>query len=321
MSPRMQVGQFPASAANSLIEGYCDDFVALAVILAQTLEQVSMRGISLERSRPSLSRIENGMRELAEAIHEMIERGQVSSAFSSVLGKDPPAAPPPAPAPAAAAPAQAPAANQSQPMPSPRAPAARAEAPPSAAAPRAKPASPVSATRSPSPPPVQPPAAPTTPAAPARARADSVLVPVFRDLACKGRTGTLYVQIGDETLGFELASGCIQLTASDRPPAGERIGELLVAVGACSHERIAGAMAKADPGTGPSLGDRLVKAGVVSNAQLVAALEQQVRRRFVRACEAQRPSHEFVDGECLQGDGRICIAVSSLLPGRSPGTA
>ena len=36
----MQVGQFPASAANSLIQGYCDDFVSLAAVLAQTLEQI-----------------------------------------------------------------------------------------------------------------------------------------------------------------------------------------------------------------------------------------------------------------------------------------
>ena len=33
------MGHFPASAANSLIEGYCDDFVSLAAILAQTLER------------------------------------------------------------------------------------------------------------------------------------------------------------------------------------------------------------------------------------------------------------------------------------------
>src|SRR5688572_29518403 len=75
----MQVGHFPASAASSLIQGYCDDFVSLATILAQTLEQVSMRGISLEHSRPPLQRIEKGMRELADAIRELLDRGHTAA--------------------------------------------------------------------------------------------------------------------------------------------------------------------------------------------------------------------------------------------------
>lgn len=81
----MQVGQFPASAANSLIQGYCDDFVSLAAILAQTLEQVSMRGLNFDGSRPSLQRIENGMRNLAEAIHDLLERGKVPTELSASL--------------------------------------------------------------------------------------------------------------------------------------------------------------------------------------------------------------------------------------------
>lgn len=84
----MQVGQFPASAANSLIQGYCDDFVSLAAILAQTLEQVSMRGIPIAGSRPALERIENGMRDLAAAIHDLLERGAPTSDRSRATGKD-----------------------------------------------------------------------------------------------------------------------------------------------------------------------------------------------------------------------------------------
>jgi hypothetical protein len=73
-SPRMQVAQFPAAAANSLIEGYCDDFISLAVVLAQTLEQVSMRNIDISRSSEHLSRIESGMRGLSQAIQELLQR-------------------------------------------------------------------------------------------------------------------------------------------------------------------------------------------------------------------------------------------------------
>jgi hypothetical protein len=70
----MQVGQFPASAASSLIEGYCEDFVGLAAILAQTLEQVVMRQLDIEKCRPALNRTEKGMRDLADAIRELLDK-------------------------------------------------------------------------------------------------------------------------------------------------------------------------------------------------------------------------------------------------------
>lgn len=56
----MQVAQFPAAAVSSLIDGYCSNFIELASVLAQTLEQVSMRGIDIQHSRGDLERIEAG---------------------------------------------------------------------------------------------------------------------------------------------------------------------------------------------------------------------------------------------------------------------
>ncbi len=58
----------PASAASTLVEGYCGDFIQLSASLAQTLEQVSMRNLPLGASRGSLERVEQGMRELSDAI-------------------------------------------------------------------------------------------------------------------------------------------------------------------------------------------------------------------------------------------------------------
>ena len=63
---------FPSSAASSLVSGYCDDFVALAATMAQTLEQVAMRNLPLGDNRRSLDRVEKGMRELADAIRSML---------------------------------------------------------------------------------------------------------------------------------------------------------------------------------------------------------------------------------------------------------
>ncbi|MCC7395786.1 MAG: DUF4388 domain-containing protein [Planctomycetes bacterium] len=98
----MQVAQFPASAANSLIEGYCDDFVSLAAVLAQTLEQVTMRGITLSTSRAPLERIETGMRQLADAIQDLLQRQPAKPARAAPGPTPMPGAaptPPPAPVP------------------------------------------------------------------------------------------------------------------------------------------------------------------------------------------------------------------------------
>lgn len=70
----MHDGQISAATANSLVQGYCDDFVALAAVLAQTLEQTSMRSVDLRPSHPSLLRIEQGMRDLADAIRDLMAK-------------------------------------------------------------------------------------------------------------------------------------------------------------------------------------------------------------------------------------------------------
>ena len=62
-----------AGAMGSLVEGYCDEFVKLAASLAQTLEQASMRNVSLADHRPSLQRVERGMRALADAIGSLLD--------------------------------------------------------------------------------------------------------------------------------------------------------------------------------------------------------------------------------------------------------
>lgn len=98
---------FPASAASTLVEGYCGDFIQLSASLAQTLEQVSMRKLSLGASRSSLERVEQGMRELSDAIAILLrttEEGggarQTDSSLRPVTG-----APAAGPTPAASRPA------------------------------------------------------------------------------------------------------------------------------------------------------------------------------------------------------------------------
>jgi hypothetical protein len=78
----MQVGQFPASAANSLIDGYCEDYQSLAALLTQTLEQVSERGIDIRGSALRLIEIEQEMRKLADKIGEIVNNGHLTKECS-----------------------------------------------------------------------------------------------------------------------------------------------------------------------------------------------------------------------------------------------
>lgn len=411
----MQVGQFPASAANSLIEGYCDDFVSLAAILAQTLEQVSMRGLNYDASRTSLQRIERGMRDLADAIGEMLNReagGRSAAAAApapqptaSAPSPPPPPAPSPAPLPdladddfdlemptgVADDEAKPQASRPAAPTPVAEAGGPNADAPPARTgaptppwlrqerewttppaaepstkslenlwAPKARPGRPAPAAR-PTPPP--PPPAPTTPPAPpvspavarppasgpgsgattgsqpfgptpprgiqapplsqaARQRRQNdtlkgsnqtmPLASVFQFLGRTRKSGTMHVHVDGETMAFELVAGCIQFTASDRCPNSERLGELLVELGSTSREAIAPLLERVGVSSGDRLGKLLVDNGVVSNGQVLEALELQVQRRFQRAANHAMANYEFEEGPRQTGDGRIRIAPSEL---------
>jgi len=417
----MQVGQFPASAANSLIEGYCDDFVSLAAILAQTLEQVSMRGIGFDASRPSLQRIEKGMRELADGIQEMLNRGSLTQKFENVLpqNKDRVATPPePAPAPAPSpmaqgplpprnaparvapntnaqpsrpAPTPAPAAPAPSPRPAageplrarsgPTAPSSTAPAPQTRTAPPAQP-TPTPAQPGPTPAPqrnatqptqplapaqatptastasgvapraTQPPAStpsqrppgagPATappPATPAPSRGAAApqppqptrragkpeglcgtarsmpLVSVFQFLGRTRKSGTLHVNLGEEIVAFEFVNGCIEFTASNQCPVNERLGELLVELGFCTRDRLAPVLAKVGVSSAHRLGHLVVEERIVSNGQVLEALEAQVLHRYHRVCQFPEAVYEFDPGPRAPGDGRIRIAPFELTMG------
>jgi hypothetical protein len=332
----MQVGQFPASAATALIDGYCDDFVSLASILAQTLEQVSIRGIKLDRSRESLERIERGMREMSEAIKELLERGQVTTDFEVTLGrekkeKDPPPVPSPAPAPAtappkAAAPSTAPTPTagpaRMAPMPgsSPARPdngAPSAASRPAVSRPSTTPKAPVPSAatprpRPPSPPPAKasaPNARPPAPAIPSATPFRSLL----ESLEQERRNGTLYVQAGQETLAFELVDGCITQTASDGIVADERLGDLLIEAGHCTREKLASVLSRLRPDEKHLIGEVLVREGMVANRHVIEALEKQVQRRLRRACTTANARFDFADGELMPDDGRVRVSPSAML--------
>ena len=359
--------QFPASAASSLIEGYCGDFVSLAAVLAQTLEQVSIRGIDIRASRAALERTERGMRQLADAIQELVagldsqppaaaptsnpyELADDDLAIPPTALRTAPAASPERPKSAPAAPANAPESTAAAeanrgtkksslrvdmrppelpPTPTP-APVATSPTPTPPATPTPTPTPPPAPTPStsstgsirttavapanrprPATGPIQRPAtaanpSPTAPPRPGQRReaakpegikGNSQSMPmlsVFQFLGRMRKVGTMKVTLPGEQILFELENGCISFTSTDQCPREERLGELLIEADACSRAQVDMVLAKVDAGSTELFGQLAIHESIVTKEQVVAALEEQVRRRFTRACRNPDATYEFL---------------------------
>ncbi|MCU0867871.1 MAG: hypothetical protein MUC36_29145 [Planctomycetes bacterium] len=383
--------QFPASAASSLIEGYCGDFVSLASVLAQTLEQVSIRNIDLGRSRASLERVERGMRQLADGIQELLQRSAPAAGATTpttetedddglldfttptpvatqqpatAAGTTPTSTQPPATQPQATqAPSNQPPATTStdkrarpasgslrvdmrppeqevlaeQPVPTPPVPPPAKSPEPSQSQARQRPGT---QGTTPPPAPATPPATPT-PAAPPRNETRVVAAPSNRPRAATGplpkaapapshpsrpgarregakpegikgnsqsmpllsvfqflgrlrKVGTMKVTLPGEEILFELENGCVSFTSSDHCPREERLGELLIETEACSRVDVDRVLAKVDAGSTELFGQLAIHENVVTKEQVLTALEEQVRRRFTRACRHPDATYEFL---------------------------
>lgn len=135
---------------------------------------------------------------------------------------------------------------------------------------------------------------------------------VFQFLGRMRKTGKMMVVLGQETLTFEFADGCIQLAGSDNSPVGERLGELLVERGCITRQAVAPLLAAADS-SDEQMGDLAIKHNLASNGQLLETLELQVQRRFARACESNTASYRFEECRMRPGDGRIRITPLELV--------
>ncbi|HEX6812224.1 MAG TPA: DUF4388 domain-containing protein [Planctomycetota bacterium] len=296
---------------NSLIEGYCDDFVSFASMLAQTLEQVSMRGLGFDESRESLERIERGMRDLAGAIHELLERG--TTQFEHLLRKEGDQQPP---ALGGKSPLRMTTNGQGKQKtrPAPLGPRPTTPVEPATTSTMASVgARPVAPRRTTTPAPN-----PATPAAnanqrePLRGTSQSMpVLSVFQFLGRTRKTGVMRVAMGSETLTFELVNGCIQLAISDNSPSTEQLGELLIERRVCTRERIGPLLTSANS-SNERLGSLLLQQKLVTNGQILEALEVQVQRRFTRACKHTNTSYQFDEGAPRPTDGRIRITPLEL---------
>lgn len=342
----MEAAQFPISAADSLIEGYCDDFISLASILAQTLEQVSMRAIDISNSTEHLQRIESGMRELSESIRDLIERGRVMTPGSGVLNRllesEPsmmqnaacadwlstdPTDPDPAGAEADSDPQSAATSTGQQGLREQRSKDLGLDLGDDGTPddPSASDRSNTQATADGRDTANDQPAGTTRPGErPSCLRGNNHGIPIMSVVQFVERmrkTGILTVNLRDETMTFEFEGGYMQGCRSSNPAPGDRLGDLLVKYANCDRGRLDAIMANAGSRTPAQIGEILVRSGLATDAQIMEALAMQAQLRFERASEAEDGDYEFVETPPKPTDGRMHIALSELASELQPQAA
>jgi len=274
---------FPPSAAASLVSGYCADFIDLAANMAQTLEQVTMRGLDIGDSSEQLARVERGMRALADAIQDAL--GKVGQMPQNAVAT---AATPKsviATKPAVAVAQPKPAAQQAARVTPPTAQPTANSAP--------KPANPYR---------VQVPSSATT------LQGSTETLPmrsVFQFLSRTRKNGVLHVSLDQEKVRFQFVDGCLVGTSSTQSPANEGLGNVLVELGFVAASEVAPIVKQHGDGK-QRLGATLVQMGRISHEQLAQAVELQTSRRFQRLVSCKKATYEF-HAESDQGEGGMRI--------------
>ncbi|MCC7172828.1 MAG: DUF4388 domain-containing protein [Planctomycetes bacterium] len=126
------------------------------------------------------------------------------------------------------------------------------------------------------------------------------------------KSGVLWVQSNGETFSIVLQDGVVVHAASDRSPAGLRLGEILVAQGALTQEQFSAFLARYRTAAG-KLGGVLEREEIVTRAQLSAALEYQVHRLFERLMAQDNATFVFTERPAESSDHRLRISVPMLL--------
>lgn len=126
------------------------------------------------------------------------------------------------------------------------------------------------------------------------------------------KSGLLWVTTARERFLLQLENGRIVYAQSDRPPAGARLGEILLARGALSSEELAAGLAAARAACQP-LGAWLLGANQVTSADLHAALTEQVQRVFNRMFAAPESTYQFEQGKRLARSEDVRLNVVQLL--------
>ncbi|MFN3243411.1 MAG: DUF4388 domain-containing protein [Planctomycetota bacterium] len=135
---------------------------------------------------------------------------------------------------------------------------------------------------------------------------------VFQFVERVRKSGTLTVQLTDELLTFEFDCGCVQSYGTDNPDKADRLGDLRIDFASSDPGRLADLIRGSEGRSHLQLGEQVVRAGLASSPDILNALEAQARRRYQRACDAVEAVYEFVEGRARRTDGRMRITPLEL---------
>ena len=125
-------------------------------------------------------------------------------------------------------------------------------------------------------------------------------------------SGTLGICTLGESFTIVLQSGRITHAASDKAPAGERLGDILVERGALSQKRLASFLLR-NRSSKRKLGEALILEEQVTEEELSGALQEQIRRLFIRLFESEDAAFEFTHGDCPEESVAVKMSVPGLL--------
>ena len=130
-------------------------------------------------------------------------------------------------------------------------------------------------------------------------------------LAQLRKSGTLWIWNDREQFRVQLVDGNVTFARSESPRQGSLLGEILVSQGAMDALRFEQFLKQARP-AGP-LGDALLRAGLVTQAQLSSAVQYQAQRVFNRAYGLEDAYFRFDSGHELEMQSGIKLSVTHML--------
>ena len=129
-------------------------------------------------------------------------------------------------------------------------------------------------------------------------------------LGSLGITGILRVASAGEHFLVEFVDGQISHGEGTRSRSGARLGDLLIRHGAIDRLTLEEHISDA-PGT--KLGRKLVQAGVVTETQLLHALQVQIQMLFCRLFREKARSYTFWSGPSIWGEQGVRLNSTTLL--------
>ena len=135
---------------------------------------------------------------------------------------------------------------------------------------------------------------------------------VLAFLSSNNKTGTLRFRTRPENFTLEIVDGDVVHTFSDQPPAGERLGDILVSRGALDSDTLEQFLEKyADSSV--TLGQALEQEELVAMDEMREALEQQTQQLFHRVFSADDAAFYFYHAESSTPELHIRLKMIQLL--------